>query len=415
MDGIGGRLTPEAIALRVADFLARMGPIETAVLVHDLDAVDVRLADLRAAVPDALHALAVKAQPLVAVLRHVVDRGFGLECASAEEVALARAAGCPPDAIVFDGPARTRPELAEALADGVRLNLDRLEEIERVAALRPSGHPPVGIRVDPGVGEGRIAATSTSGPRSKFGVPLWTDRAAVVAAFVRHPWLRGLHVHVGSAGVSVDQLLAGARGVVALSEEIERAGGHVEVIDVGGGFPVAYRPGEAEFDVAAWGRGLRDLGLPGGRRLITEPGRWVHAGAGFAVSRVEAVKRLGDARCAVLHIGADLLPRRALLPEVWFHDVVVLGPDGCLKQAPEEPHALAGPLCFSGDLLARDMVLPRVDEGDLVAIRDTGAYALGMWSRHCSRAIPAVWGRSGGVWNLLRRRETLDDIVSFWS
>lgn len=384
-------------------------------LVHDLDAVDVRIGQLREHLPHALHALAVKAQPLVAVLRHAVARDVGLECASAEEVALARAAGCPADRIVFDGPARTRSELAEAVSAGVRLNLDRLEEIDRVAQMDPSGALPVGLRVDPGVGEGRIAATSTSGPRSKFGVPLWSERAAVVDAFVRHGWLRGLHVHVGSAGVSAEQILTGVERVLTLATEIEAAGGQVDVIDVGGGLPVVYRPEDLAFDVSVWAHGLTRLGLPGRRLLITEPGRWVHAGAGFAVSRVEAVKRLGDARCAVLHVGADLLPRRALLPDVWFHDVLVLDRDGAPKVAIEEPHALAGPLCFSGDLLARDMLLPRVDEGDLVVVRDTGAYALGMWSRHCSRAIPAVWGHSAGAWNLLRRRERLDDVVRFWS
>lgn len=409
-----GRLSPEQISGLLVSLGSHGESLDTAVLVHDFDRVDIRLDALQSHLPGALHSVAVKAQPLVAVLRHCVRRGFGLECASAEEVALARAAGCQPERIVFDGPARTVAELRDALAAGIRLNLDRLDEIDRVAALGlPVG--PVGLRVDPGVGEGKIAATSTSGPRSKFGVPLWTHREEVVAAFVRWPWLRGLHVHVGSAGVSVSQILTGSQRVLELASDIEAAGGCVDTIDVGGGLPVAYRSEDPVFDVGEWAAGLKALGLPGKRLLVTEPGRWVHAGAGFAVSRVEATKRLGDHRCAVLHIGADLLPRRALLPDIWFHDVVVCGPDGRLKESPVEPQALAGPLCFSGDLLARDMVLPRIDVGDLVVIRDTGAYALGMWSRHCSRAIPAVWGHHRGSWSVLRKRETLDDVVRFWS
>ncbi len=409
-----GRLDREALA-RLAVGVLTVDPVERAVLVHDLDSVDARLTRLATAAPGADIAVAVKANPLVGLLRHCVDRGTGLECASHEEVALARAAGCSAGRIVVDGPAKTHAELVDALAAGHVVHADRFGELEAMSKLDTS-RALVGLRIDPGVAPGAIPDTTTTGPSSQFGIDLSRHRASVIEAYRRHAFLKSLHVHVGSQGMPMRSLLDAAEAAVALGDAIERAGGRLSSLDLGGGFPVVYRPGDAPFALDAWSDAIRCLGIDArGWALRLEPGRWIHAGAGFALSRVAGIKEVGGEPAVILHVGADLLPRRALRPDLWFHEIVVLDEQGALKEGSLRPTTVVGPLCFSGDRLGVSMPLPRVEEGDLVVVRDVGAYAMGLWSRHCSRGMPPVWGHQGGRWNLLRRGERPEDIVAFWS
>ncbi|AUX25704.1 uncharacterized protein SOCEGT47_062530 [Sorangium cellulosum] len=172
---------------------------------------------------------------------------------------------------------------------------------------------------------------------------------------------------------------------------------------------------EVKLSVAAGCPPDRIVFFEDGTTLITELGRWVQAGCGFAVSRVEYVKKDAAGRTAILHLGADFLLRRAYHPEDWHHDFVALDPDAAPKAGPLSPCTLGGPLCFGGDVLARDLLLPDLSPGDLVLIRDTGAYTLSMWSRHCSRGIPAVLGVDGDDLRVLRERERPEDVVAFWS
>jgi diaminopimelate decarboxylase len=151
-------------------------------------------------------------------------------------------------------------------------------------------------------------------------------------------------------------------------------------------------------------------------QLITEFGRAIHANCGLAVSRVEYVKPAQ--RLAVIHLGADFLLRPVYRPEDWKHEFFVLDANGLPKSGAASPVTIAGPLCFSGDVVARDIPLPPIEPGDWIVIRDVGAYTLSMWSRHCSRGIPAVIGydpQSSGSLRVLRHAETPADVVRFWS
>jgi diaminopimelate decarboxylase len=382
------------------------GPDTPALVFHDLDRLDARLAALRAAFPaDTLHAVAVKANPLLGVLRAVVAAGAGLEVASGGELALARAAGCHPARIVFDAPAKSDAELAEALALGVWINADNEGELARIAALGGPRGGGVGLRVNPLVGEGRIAATSTAGARSKFGEPLFRAPALVQ----RFPFVRGLHVHTGSQGVGL--ALIGA--AVARTADVARALG-LPLLDVGGGLPVRYTDADPEPpSLAAWGAALTPHAA--GLRMVTEPGRALQAGCGVALARVAATKTVDGEPTLVVNLGADMFLRRAYAPGDWDHELHVLDPDGHSRTGPARPTTVAGPLCFSGDLLARGRPLPAAEVGDWLLIRDVGAYTVGMWSRYCSRPMPAVWGARAGGLTCLRAAETPADVVAFWS
>ena len=384
------------VALADADLFG-----ERALLVHDLDALRTGLDELAGAFPaGTLHAVAVKANPVVAVLKTVVDAGHGLEAASFEELSLALAAGCPPERIVYDSPARTPAELEAALNLGVVINVDSLGELERIDRLEVRGR--IGLRVIPEVGSGTIAATSTGARGSRFGVPF----DAAEAAFRRYPWLTGLHIHVGSQGIALEQLLRAAERIDDLRQRVG-----AKWVDIGGGLPVAYRDTDDPPSVAAWAEGLRARTALFDVPLITELGRWVQCGCGFALSRVEHVKD----RLAIVHLGADLLLRRAYRPDEWWHELLVFDSEGRPKAGTPEPQTVVGPLCSSGDVLARDTPLPPIEPGDLIAIRDTGAYTLGMWSRHCSRGMPAVFGWADGGFHTLLAAERPEDVVAVWS
>lgn len=376
----------------------------TSVIVHDFDLMQARLAQLRDAFPpDTLHAIAVKANPVLEVLREVVKNGFGLETASLPETQLALAAGCSPRRIVFDSPAKTHQELAYALRRGFVINANSYAELDRLESLGASGR--MGLRCNPAVADiTRDTATMVAVAGSKFGVPM----EGLTRELQRRPWVNGLHVHVGSQVAGLEDLVEAVRRIVAVALQSE----NIRWIDIGGGLPTRYRdvdPGLSPHHyVAALRREVPELfDYP----LITEIGRAVQVGCGWAVSQVEYVE---DGR-AVLHFGADLAPREAYQPDDWWHDFSVYTSDGSPKEAPEQEYSLYGPLCFSGDRLVRSRGLPKLVEGDLVVMHDVGGYTLSMWSRYCSRAMPEVVGFQNGAPRVLRPRESADDLVRFWS
>jgi diaminopimelate decarboxylase len=381
----------------------------------DLDAFDRALAELRAAFPPGtLHALAVKANPVGAILRRSVAAGAGLEAASAGELALALRMA-PPERVLLDSPAKTRPELAHALSSGVHVNLDNLQELARVAAMAPRLEPGqvVGLRVNPVVGAGTILSTSTAMAGSKFGVDLEIYGEDVLRAYREHPWLTGLHVHVGSAGVDLDLLARGVARTVSLAEEIEAAGTKLALIDIGGGLPVDPVPPPFAEYVARLRARVPAL-FSGRWRIATEMGRRVFGPCGILVSRVEYTKRSGTKRIATVHAGGDLLVRSVFVPDYPPLRITVHDASGREKEG-AEPWDVAGPLCFSGDLIARDHPLPPIEPGDLLVVHGMGAYTFSHSTRYNSRPLPPILGwRAGTPLEILRDGQTLDEIVAFW-
>lgn len=384
-----------------------LSPESPAVLVHEMDAMGQRLEELHKAFPpDTLHAIAIKANPLLEVLRALVGAGAGLEAASRGELELALRAGCPVDRIVLDSPAKTQAELSEALRVGVRINANSESELARLERLGGESHrAPIGLRFNPVVAEAsRESPTMVATLRSKFGLPEAAFRAAVEG----RSWVTGIHVHVGSQVATRQDLVLAARRTVELARGLPQIGW----IDIGGGLPTRYHRDDPGLSPESYVAGLRDevpelFGYP----LVTEVGRALQANCGWAVSRVE----YADEGKAIVHLGADFALRECYQPQSWHHDIGVYDGEGRKKTGPTRPIDLYGPLCFSGDRLAIGRQLPHLEEGDHVVIHDTGGYTLGMWSRYCSREIPQVVGWTGRGWKVLRARETPADLVGFWS
>ncbi|HTX88437.1 MAG TPA: hypothetical protein VMC08_05570 [Bacteroidales bacterium] len=396
---------------------------DTLLLFHDLEHLQQRAGLLKSAFPpQTLHAVAIKANPLIRILELMKPWGTGIEAATLGEVHLALEAGYPPEMIVYDSPVKTPSEIAFALSAGIHLNIDNFSELQRVEEyLRDhSSASTLGIRINPQVGTGTIAESSVAGEYSKFGIPIRNNRKELKEAFLANEKLTGVHLHVGSQGCAMEMLVKGIGILYEFAEEVNRAAGtgRIRTFDIGGGLPVSYRQGSQPPSMQDYAEAIRKEfpSLFSGKfRLITEFGRWMHVNAGWTVSRVEYVKHDPGVKTAMIHAGADLFVRECLNPSDWHHEYSVLDPKGNLKTGRDALlWNLAGPLCFAGDILARNVALPPVEEGDWLVIHDTGGYTFSMWSRYNSRQTPRILGYSGERFVILKEREGLEDIRRAW-
>ena len=361
---------------------------QPAALVYDLDRVAARARALQDALPEFHHCLALKSAPYAGLLRRFGAWGFGFEAASRTEGLVARQA-CPQATILFDSPAKTRREIAQAQADGWLLSANSFDELARV-------HAPCSLRVNTLAGAGTIAQTSVAQVGSRFGEAWDTLPADLHCA--------GWHAHVGSQGISLEQLVLSAQRLVHLAQR--RPG--TQWLNLGGGLPVGA-------DFGAYAQALR-AGVPalfeGRWRVYTEMGRSLLADTASAFSRVEYVQR----DTVTQHLGADFLLRRVYRPQDWHYPMRALGSDFATvpsTRGATRRHTVAGPLCFAGDLLGA-LDSPPLCEGDLIEITQVGAYATSMWSRHCSRPMPPVYGLEGNALVLISSGESERDILDLW-
>ncbi|MFI2759910.1 diaminopimelate decarboxylase [Streptomyces echinatus] len=420
-------------AVRAAVEQGLLGPDAAVVGLLDVVGIQRAAADLRAAFDavtapgtPVLHAFAVKATPLVPVVRLLHEAGIGAEVASPGELALARAAGVPPARTVLDSPAKTRAELREALALGIAVNADNPQELDRLDALVGSAptRSPLGLRVNPQIGAGTIGATSTATRTSKFGVALRDEgaRAWVVRAYTERPWLTRLHAHTGSQGVPLSLLGRGVAEAYALAEEINAAAGRrqVDTIDIGGGLPVNLASEGTTPSYAQYARQLAGEvpGLFDGRYgLVTEFGRSLLAKQGTVVARVEYAKSAGGRRIAVTHAGVQVATRTVYAPGTWPLRIAAYDATGRPKTGPEVEQDIAGPACFSGDLLAEGRALPPLEQGDYAAALDTGAYYFAHHYAYNSLARPGIHGYApdgdgGMVFATVREAQTVAEVVA---
>lgn len=433
-----GPATRRDLAVRAAVAQGLISEAEPVVALLDVTGIRASAAALRTAFDEVtapgtpvLHAFAVKATPLVAVLRLLAEQGIGAEVAGPGELALARAAGVRPGHTVLDSPAKTTAELREALALGVTLNADNPQELDRIDTLIGSGpgpvSSPIGLRINAQVGGGSIGALSTATATSKFGIALRDAgaRAWVVQACLDRPWLTRLHTHSGSQGVPLERMAEGVRMVYELAEEINTAAGRrqIDTLDIGGGLPVNFASDEETPTYAAYARLLKETvpGLLDGRYgLVTEFGRSLLAKHGTVLARVEYAKSAGGRPIAVTHAGAQVATRTVYDPVSWPLRIAAYDAGGRPKPGPAVAQDIAGPACFAGDLLAENRPVPLLEQGDLVAALDTGAYYFSNHYAYNSLARPGIHGfvpapgaAGGGVrFATVRAAQTIAEIVT---
>ncbi|CAL9550187.1 Diaminopimelate decarboxylase [Streptomyces sp. enrichment culture] len=433
-DGTGERRAARRDrAVRAAVEQGLLGPGTPVLALLDVTGIRESAAALRAAFTavtapgtPVLHAFAVKAAPLVPVLRLLRDEGIGAEVASPGELALARAAGVPAERTVLDSPAKTPEELREALTLGIAVNADNPQELDRLDGLLRSAPTasPLGLRVNPQVGGGSIEALATATATSKFGVALRDEGARewVVRAYRDRPWLTRLHVHTGSQGIAPARMAEGVAAVHALAEEINQRCGRrqVDTVDIGGGLPVNFASEATTPTYGQYARALREAvpGLFEGRYgLVTEFGRSLLAKHGTVVARVEYAKSAGGRPVAVTHAGVQVATRTVYAPDAWPLRIAAYDGAGRPKAGPPVVQDVAGPACFAGDLLATGRALPRLEQGDYAAALDTGAYCFAHHYAYNSLARPGVFGftadDAGDVrFAVVRRPQSLEEIVT---
>ena len=406
---------------------SRLGQEQPIAAFVDTEGVNHTVRALHEAFPNHFeHAFAAKANSMSQALRLVKKAGMSCEVAGPGELEQALRTGFSPQQIVYDEPAKTVAVLRKVLAGGIGLNIDNFQEFERVKTLvRESNSPSrIGYRINPQVGAGRIAAMSTATHRSKFGVALEDEgnRDALISAYRNNRWLTSLHTHVGSQGCSLDLMTAGIRKVVDLAEEINSlAGGQqIEVIDIGGGLPVNFESDEVRPTFAEYAAELKKQ-VPelfsGKYQVKTEFGRAIYAKNGFIATLVEYTKNSGGRQIALTHAGGQVATRTVFMPDHWKIRVSVFDSSGRAKAGGELPQDIAGPLCFAGDLVATERLLPLIEPGDIVVLHDTGAYYFSNPFYYNALPAPAVYGveiRSEKTVELdcWRQQQTLGDILT---
>ena len=372
---------------------------------HAYRAIDDAFADY----PHAIH-YALKANSTLALVRLLRTLGSRVDANSGGEVQIALRAGFDPKDIVLTGVGKTRDELELAIAKGIgTINAESAGELDRIAELaRGLGRVArVALRVNPDIDARTHANISTGLKSNKFGVPLQDARAiyAQRRALAGVQFV-GVHIHIGSQITTAEPLQRAAEALVSLAIDLTEDGFNIEHVDLGGGLGISYegRPMiTAEEYAAAVLPQLRRLGVP----VVLEPGRAIVGHSGALVSRVVDTKRNPDGRqFAVLDAGMSELMRPALYGS--FHRIVPARP----REGPETMWDVVGPICESSDVFGRDRSLPELRVHDVVALLDTGAYGAVMASNYNRRFLAPEVLVDETQWTVIRRRQTIDDVLA---
>jgi diaminopimelate decarboxylase len=367
--------------------------------------------------PHAIH-YALKANSTLAITRLLRALGASADANSGGEIDVALRAGFIPSQIVFTGVGKTTAELAQAIDLGVRtINVESAGEIDRVDALsRERGtRTAIAIRINPDVDAKTHPHISTGLKTNKFGIA-YGDVTALCAhaRTLAGVEVVGLHTHIGSQITDLEPLTRAARALVALSRELAGQGTRVEHLDLGGGLGVSY-DGSRVPTASEYADAVLPIVRESGLAIVLEPGRQIVAPAGALLTRVVDVKEAGrgspegspgERLFAVMDAGMTELIRPMLYNA--FHRIEPL----VLTDCPPTLCDVVGPLCESSDTLGRDRILPRPQVGELYAVLDAGAYGSVMASNYNRRLLPAEVMVEDGLARLIRRRQTIDELLS---
>jgi diaminopimelate decarboxylase len=416
---VGERLYCERVS--VASLVRRFG---TPLYVYSLHTLTdhYRKLDRALAALDHLVCYAIKANSNAAVLRALARLGSGFDIVSEGELRRVIAAGGDPRHCVFAGVGKTEDEIAFALRRGIySFNVESEPELQRInrVAARLGRVAPVAVRVNPDVDARTHAKITTGTYANKFGIAFeQVEGVYARAARLRNVRLRGLQMHIGSQLTSVTPFALAVRKVVPLVKTLA-APYDLEFFSIGGGLGIVYQPALAS-GARAWWRSARARNLltpasyaarlvpllePLGLKILLEPGRFIVGNAGILVARVEYVKRTGRKNFVIVDAAMNDLVRPAFYDS--YHEIVPLRRNG---RQPVIASDVVGPICESGDYFAKDRPLPKVGEGDCLALLSAGAYGSVMASNYNTRALAAEVLVNGNKAALVRERQPLPEI-----
>jgi diaminopimelate decarboxylase len=386
----------------------------TPLFVYDRGTLDRALSELRAALPSGFEVYySIKANPNGTILKHFIDRNCGLEVASRGEYIKARAAGCPPERIIYAGPGKTPAELEFALTEGIgEIHMESRLEAERIAFIGAGKGRPVkvAIRVNPSE-ESQSGALLMGGKASPFGVDE-EDLDSLVDYVLTQSTLdlQGIHIYVGTQILGADLIIANCHKALHLARRVAaRSGKAIQTVDFGGGFGIPYFPYETSFALDVLRNGLAKLmtearSEPWFRetRFLFEPGRFLVAEAGVFVTRIVDIKRSRGKKFIIMNGGMNhhLAASGNLGQTIKRNYPIALLEK--LDMPIVESVEMVGPLCTPLDMLGRSVQIPAADVGDLVGIFQSGAYALSASpTGFLSHDLPAeVWIENGMHWKI---------------
>jgi diaminopimelate decarboxylase len=358
--------------------------------------------------PHAVH-YALKANSNLEIVRLLKALGGSVDANSMGEVDIALRCGFHPSQIMFTGVGKSRDELARAVALGLKaINVESPGELERLDALAREQQTVarVALRVNPDIDARSHPHISTGLKTNKFGVPI-ESAAEIFREISRRAGLTavGVHSHIGSQITTLEPLLRAASAAVDLARALVADGVPLQHVDFGGGIGISY-DGTPAIDSAEYGRQLVEVVRPSGLSALVEPGRVLVGPAGTLVTRIVDIKHFAGARqFVVLDAGMTELMRPALYGA--FHRIEPAAPRPGAAVCAD----IVGPVCESTDTFARDRELPHVEVGDLMLVRDVGAYGAVMASTYLRRPLPPEVLVDNGHWRVIRRRQTLDDML----
>lgn len=400
-----GQLCAEEVP--VEDLAARYG---TPLYVYSRGHLQAQFRALTAAMAPVkpLICYAVKSNTNAAVIATLAAEGAGADVVSGGELMRARRAGVPADKIVFAGVGKTEAEIERALREGILyFTVESEPELERISACakRLGATGRIAIRVNPDVDPRTHKYTSTGKKENKFGVDLERAHAAyALAARLPNLEITSLHMHLGSPIMTSDPYAEALAKVAPLCGELKQRFPTFRHIDIGGGLGIPYKPHDRAFDLEAFAAAvippLQKLSLT----VSMEPGRFLTGNAGILVTRVEYVKDNPFKKFIVIDAAMNDLIRPALYEA--YHAIQPV------RETKETVHGdVVGPVCESGDFLAQNRELPAAKPGDLLAVMSAGSYGFAMSSTYNSRPRAAEVMVSGARHELVRERETYEDLV----
>lgn len=346
---------------------------------------------------------ASKALTNINILRYIHSIGCNVDCSSINEVKLALYAGFEPHRVLYTSNGIAFDEIEEAASLGVHINIDSLSNLEKFG--KRFGHSyPVGIRIRPNIMAGGNLKISTGHNRSKFGIPAEQLNEILTIVKQHSIHIRTLHIHTGSEIKDADVFVKGTEVLFDLLPHFPE----LEVIDLGGGFKVPYRPGEKGTDIDELATKLQQAfashPAAGKMQVWFEPGKFLVSEAGYLLAQVNVLKQSGDICFAGVNTGLNHLIR-PMMYDAYHHILNVSNPSG-----PEKIYTITGNICET-DTFATDRPLPEIKEGDILAFLNAGAYGFEMASNYNSRFKPAEVLVKDGQFHLIRTRDSFDDLL----
>ncbi|HEV2448746.1 MAG TPA: diaminopimelate decarboxylase [Candidatus Sulfopaludibacter sp.] len=392
----------------LADLAHRVGTpayvYSSAAILCNYRAYDESFADLPHSV-----CYAVKANSSLAVLALLVKAGASFDIVSGGELYRVTQAGGDPSKVVFSGVGKTATEVEYALANGIHsFNCESEGELALIDSLAARRGVTAGyaIRVNPDVDASTHPYISTGLSLHKFGIAI-AEAPAVYERARRFPNLaaEGVSCHIGSQILDTSPILEAVDKALALAARLRSAGHPIRHIDLGGGLGVAYHSGEQAPEIAGFIRSVQDRLRESGLKVMVEPGRSIVGPAGILLTRVLYRKRNGDKEFVVVDAAMNDLIRPALYRA--HHEIIPLRK----SSLPPVTADVVGPVCETGDFLARDRRMANAMPGDFLAICTAGAYGFVQSSNYNSRPRAPEVLVEGGGYRIIRRRETFEDLV----